>query len=246
MTCPTFEELVAHAEGERAELADHVTSCAACAEQVEELRTTMGEIARTDETYENAARRAAIMGTLERRPLRVVQWAAPAAAALAVVALLVFVVPRQDTNGFQARGSTEASDRWVGLRVFRLATGRPELLAGGGAIRAEDRLLFSYTNLEPSGASHLSVLGLGAGGEVFWYHPEDGASSASIAIERGVRREELKTSIRMDVRPGSLNILGLFSAQPLERGEIERWLAAGAQGAPPGVTVVREKLEVIQ
>src|SRR5207302_1965670 len=61
-------------------------------------------------------------------------------------------------DGFRARGAPATADSWVALRPYRvLPGGAAPLPRQGGALRADEPLLFAYDNLGPAPYRYLMV-----------------------------------------------------------------------------------------
>ena len=248
MNCPGTEALLrlldgAQTEERAAEIRSHASACSICRARLEELEGLVERVGARHESYRNSGRLAAIEHRIEdagesrpagaraRRTL-----ALGAAAVLAMAGFLALVLAPgsdngPDEEGFQARAAPGDAPRWVGIRMFHLREGRPQRVER--VIRADDRVLFSYTNLDPAPYRWLSIAARDAAGRIHWIHPpaaEDPRAPASVAVKSGVAREELPETIRLPLAPGPLLVAGLFSERPLARRDVESWLRDSAKG----------------
>lgn len=142
-------------------------------------------------------------------------------AAAAAALLLVWTRPSPDA-GFASRGgaATDAEE----IFVYRSRPGGAPTPAAGRIARG-DELAFAYAN--PAKKAQLLVFGIDEHGHVFWYHPawtDPAQDPASIAIEGGPARRELREAIGQDLDGAKLEIHGLFLDAPLTVKALERSL----------------------
>jgi hypothetical protein len=130
------------------------------------------------------------------------------------------------------------------LHVFR-AVGRAAEPVGD-RIRADDSLLFAYSN-PGAGYSRLMVFAEDARGRVYWYYPaytEVGTDPQAVAIQPGQTGVELREAIRHPLPPGPLRLHALFLSRAVAVSEIEAQLARGGV-SQPGAHEESWQLEVL-
>jgi negative regulator of sigma E activity len=168
--------------------------------------------------------------TPARRRVALLPWATVLAAA-ACVGLFVTrgLAPQPEQNAeFRAKSAGSGlsdAQRWAGVQVHR-AVSPTSLEALGPEMRADDGLLFSYTNIGPQPFPYLMIFGVDASGEVRWFYPtyeQAGTNPQSVAIEPR-SHVSLGDVIGHDYAPGPLVIHALFTRQPLHVSEVEGWL----------------------
>jgi hypothetical protein len=102
-------------------------------------------------------------------------------------------------------------------------------LAPGGALSADDGLVFRYTNLGPEPFGYLMVFGIDAAREVHWYFPAyevAGSDPASLPVQRGGTNVTLPDVIHHKLAAGRLAVYAVFTREPLQVLAVERDLAA--------------------
>ena len=88
-------------------------------------------------------------------------------------------------------------------------------------------LLFSYDNAGPDPYRFLMIFAVDGTGHVGWYFPDgDHGGATSIAVEAGLGRE-LSESVRLGLKPGPVELYGLFSRTPLTVAVVERAARGG-------------------
>jgi hypothetical protein len=145
--------------------------------------------------------------------------------ALAAAAALLAIGPWRSPVGqeFAVRGNSSGE---IGqLLVYRLpSTGAPQLVTD--EFSARDQLGFAYRNL--TARRYLAVFAVDEHQHVYWYHPAWTSAAShprSIAAETGPLLHELPEAISHDLDGHSLQIVALFTDQPLDVQEVERALA---------------------
>lgn len=159
-------------------------------------------------------------------------WAAGAAALAAVAALALFVrgpserepvgpSARLHPVALAARGAPGASHPEVGIRLFRVAEGSDQVRESR-SLRLSDVFTATYTNAH-LGRGYAAIFGVQQDGRLRWYYPAEPAGGG-IALREDVVDEPLGDGIRLSVRHGAgwLRVSALFSASPLDPGEVER------------------------
>lgn len=156
----------------------------------------------------------------ERRPLalRPLFWGG--LAAVAAVMLLVIARPLDEP-------ATDLRFKGAGLRFVVQRAGQVQPGVSGAAFRAGDALRFVVTLDAPA---QVLLVGIEADGKVSVYFPADGDHSA--ALPAGAD-QALPGSIVLDDARATERFVGLFSAEPLTRAQIETAVhAALARGEP--------------
>ena len=166
------------------------------------------------------------------RRSRWLTFAIPAAAALAVVAVVSPMVRTGDHSGIQARGPTHASVARAGrapeLLVFRVSPGgHSEPL--GETVRCNDELAFGYRS-EGTAERRLLVFARDSGGQIYWYHPAwtdpaDNPEAVTILGEAGVH--ELPAAVVQPLPAGVVEICSVFTARRWRVREAEAAIARG-------------------
>jgi hypothetical protein len=164
---------------------------------------------------------------------------------LATVVAVAVVVSRpgdstSDNGGFVPRGSATDDSQRVGLRVFRIADGQDEPQRVTASIDQNDRLLFSYTNLDPKVFRWLSVLARDAAGIIHWYHPSRPGSAGlptGLPIVPNVTRQEIPEAVRMPLSRGLMTITAVYSQQPVQREALESLASDPKANPPPDIAV---------
>ena len=174
-----------------------------------------------------------------------------AVALAGAAALLVVRRPvLQDDGNFVARGGRMGTAS-VSLSIFRLPSGGGKPQPAGGSIGPDDGLVFAYSNPTSRGRRYLMVLATTGSGQVFWYWPawtDPAAAPTAVPIQAGDASVELTESVRHQLSPGTLQVVGLFCDQPLTVKDVEAALSGGDSRAPAlddlGCDVWRQPLEV--
>ena len=188
-----------------------------------------------------------------RRPRWLLSGGVAVVLAGATALLLVRRPVLQDDGNFVARGGRmgPASAASVSLSIFRLPSGGGKPQPAGGSIGADDGLVFAYSNPTSRGRRYLMVLATAATGQVFWYWPawtDPAAAPAAVPIQAGDAPVELTESVRHQLSPGTLQVVGLFCDQPLTVKDVEAALSGGDSRAPAlddlGCDLWRQPLEV--
>ena len=133
--------------------------------------------------------------------------------------------PSMEFRPKSAGSGLSDAQRWAGVQIHRAVT-PTSLEALGPEMRADDGLLFSYTNIGPEPYPYLMIFGRDASGEVRWFYPtyeEAGTNPTSIAIESRAH-VSLGDVITHDYAPGTMVIHALFTRKPLSVVDVERWL----------------------
>jgi hypothetical protein len=166
------------------------------------------------------------------RRSRWLTFAIPAAAALAVVAVVRPLVRTDDHSGIRARGPAHAAVALVGrppeLLIFRVGPGgHSEPL--GGTVHRSDELAFGYRS-EGTAERRLLVFARDSSGQIYWYHPAwtdpaDNPEAVAILPEAGVH--ELPAAVVQPLPEGTVEICSLFTARPWRVREAEAAIARG-------------------
>lgn len=126
---------------------------------------------------------------------------------------------------------TASPARWAGIRAFRLVPGgQPERLRK--SVRAEDGLLFAYTNLGAEPFEHLMVFCVDTQGELHWFYPAYASeleNPGSIPVQVG-QEVALSEVVWLDLPKGPLTIYGAFTRAPLDVWAVEAWFEAHPGG----------------
>jgi hypothetical protein len=238
-------------EGDIAEIAAHVASCAQCRALVERYQRIAAGIAVT-----LAPVPAGMADALWRRahaPKRHTLWRTVAVASPLIAAGILAIVltpglmSRSDEE-FHAKGAAEQStDAFVGIEAYRVTSDSALAVPMGTTIHAGDGLTFAYRNRGQTPARYLMVVAVDQARRTFWFYPvhsDAGIDPASIAIEvgDGVKLPDIVTH---DFAPGHLVIYGLFSSRPLRVSEVEGAIAATSDLALNNVAQQRIDVEVL-
>jgi hypothetical protein len=184
------------------------------------------------------------------------------AAVVGLVAILALVLWPRGPHGMGSEASrdkavgneTQAPDRWIGIKVFRIVTGLAQPVTDGGTIQTTDRLVFRYNNLGSEPFNYLMIFGIDAARDIHWYYPayvDAGSNPSSLAIRSGEIRVALPDAVQHELPVGPLVIYGVFSREPLRVLDIENRIAAMIAGngwdpaAPPRVPVASSGQEAI-
>ena len=251
-TCPVRGSIDAHFRGrtspdQEAAMRAHLPACEGC-RTLYERHLLYGELTRRGLPPVDRLGRGLGFDPPAATPF----WALPgrlSVAGLAAAACLTLVLggvhlARRNaaTDGFAARGGTAVSEQ-PELEMFRIdRAGRSQPVAGW--IAAGDELGFAYRN--PGGSRYLLVFAIDPGGSVYWFHPywPEGAPAPQAApIIRSAQRQELSEVARHAFAATSLQVVALFSEQPLSVAEVEARLRAG-QSAFPGAVKLERSLQV--
>ena len=184
-----------------------------------------------------------------------------AAVAAIVLPTVLFLNHRVTSPGlaaeFRAKAANTGTDpraRWIGFNVFRLSD-NAEAVQLTDTLRADDALLFSYTNLGPTPFSYLMIFGVDESRRVFWYYPaflDASDNPKSIPIAGGASRVGLREVIAHPYVEGTLTLFALFSDNRVSVSNVEAVVAKGAddlrslEAAIDGVRVKALALEVIE
>jgi hypothetical protein len=164
---------------------------------------------------------------------KVLRWAAPVAAALAVAAALLLVFGLRDPSnaGFTARGGD--ANAGAELFVYRaIDHGQPT--RAGGSLGPHDELAFAYEN--PSAKPYLMIFGADEQRRIVWYYPawsNEADDPSSIHADTAPGRHRLADAVAHDLSGGTLEVHALFSDHPLTVKTVERLVAA----SPPKVPI---------
>lgn len=200
----------------------HVKACATCGAQLDALTAGQDAFlkARPAERFlKQLERREAARPSPWRRFFPVL------AATVPVLALVLVLGPRlvQDGPGVLTKGD--------GFRVVSSRAGsQPAPLAQDSAVKAGDRLRFSYESDTPG---HLLVLELDGRGNASVFHPFNGQTSAPLAAKQ---RDFLPGSVELDDAPGTEWLFAVFSSQPLQAAPLLAQLREQAGRAEPKLT----------
>ena len=238
MICPEPRELLRLTDGgvtpERAtELRHHIESCAICHGHETEFSEVIERVAEVAPEYESATRRQRILSALDREPEKKpfvnLRWGWTGGLAMAAAALLLVVIPttqEEGEDGFTARSGAETGAQWVGIELFRLTDSDAKPQRVNKSIAVGNRLLVSYTNLDPSGFGHLTVLVRDATGKIHWLHPgqpKDGGPT-SLTVATKVRDREIPEAVRLRLAPGRALVAAVFAKLSLGQRALEDWL----------------------
>ncbi len=241
MKCARNQDLLRHLAGslspERAAaLEEHLTHCPHCKQSHDQIVAATGRLAADPGEFDGPEIAKDVMTLIRmgRTSLEPAQpkrfrpiWMLVPAAAGALALLLVLAWPHTgpDSDGFQIRGSGEDPDRWVSVKAFR--SGQEGYQALDDQLQSNDSLAFSYRNLSQC-YHHLMVFAVDQEGQVFWYYPahsQQGINPASIAIDSEAKDVPLPDQVQHPLRPGSLRLFALFSAEPLRVNAVETAVA---------------------
>ena len=218
--------------GERA-MREHLPTCAEC-------RTRYDKQLLLEQLDPDAAgpqaRLASGLGLGEARPLA--RRIAPLTGAIAVAAMLAFVVTRPSglpvDAGFTARGGGDGGD--AAAQASYVVVYRRGADAGasraGDTIRRDDELTFTYGN--PLGKRYLMVFGVDEGRRVFWYYPawtDPKANPTSVSVAPGTGA--LPDAVRHELEGSKLEIHAVFTDAPLTVAAAESILRGGPAGQAP-------------
>jgi hypothetical protein len=188
----------------------------------------------------------------DESPLRRFSLLAAAFAAAGLLALVALVALRA-----RSEGREPAAAAVEGFRLYCLsAPPRPEVRAAarGGpfdrppTVRCAlgESIQFAYSRSAP-GPRHLLVIGRDAGGHPLSYTPGPGAPP-SFSLAAGAVDEPLAATTRVALhhRPGTVDVLALFSDRPIAPAKVESALAEGLdRAAALADNVERIRLEVV-
>jgi hypothetical protein len=155
-------------------------------------------------------------------------WGTGFAVAASVGLFVAFGVEQPLESEFRAKSAnTVANDgqRWAGMQIHRAVTSS-NLERLGDQLRADEGLVFSYTNIGPQPFRYLMIFALDASGQVRWFYPtydREGTNPESIAIDPR-SQVSLGDVIGHDYAEGTLAIHAVFTRQPLRVSEVEGWL----------------------
>ncbi len=203
--CVRYEELLRYCEGDVSQLRArdidvHLASCGACANDLEQLRSTIVALEAASEEEADLDLAADVRRALAteagspqrgRAPLSstLVAWMRPRALAfssgglLAVSAgLALAILPaRHDDQSpgaaeFRARGAVEATGPEVmpaagAASVAVFAVRGEAAVPVEGPLRTHEPLVFAYSGAGASSYTHLMIFALDQGGGVFWFYP---------------------------------------------------------------------------
>jgi hypothetical protein len=175
--------------------------------------------------------RARELGPLaEARPAHARRFALPGliAAACAAAACFVLLLPHQKTLEFREKsnGAALESARWAAVHVFR-ATGQAASVPLTEQLRADEGLVFTYTNLGEKPYRYLMIFSVDAANQVRWFYPaydKAGENPESIPIEGGRANATLGELVQQDFSEGPLAVYALFTSEPERVLQIEAWL----------------------
>jgi hypothetical protein len=100
------------------------------------------------------------------------------------------------------------------------------------SLRAEDGLLFAYTNLGDEPFQHLMLFCVDAQRELHWFYPayaSERDNPSSIPIRAG-QEQALSEVIWLDLPKGPLTIYAAFTREPLDVWGVEAWFEAHPEG----------------
>jgi hypothetical protein len=222
--------------GER-QLREHLPTCAHCRARYEK-QLLLEQL--DPDAAGPQARIASGLGIGAPRPL--MRLLAPAAGALALAAVVAFLLVRPagsslDPNaGFTARGGSDGGEKAGSsyVLVYRGNRGdrdtRPS--RAGDTIHRSDELSFGYGN--ESNKRFLLVYGVDEHRRVFWYYPawsDPQDDPRSIAIEPGAH--SLPDAIRHDLVGAQLEIHAVFTDSPLSVKTVEGLISGAPEGKTP-------------
>ncbi len=216
------EELSA---AERAELDQHLSTCAACQARVDEARALMAQPlpALASHTAE----------TEEIKPPDLEQewsaannnrlWVATGVLLAVAAALLVVVLPSgSQPEAFTARGGE------LSLEVYRQTAGASQLLLDGDGAAPGDTLGF---RVRLSEELHFALVGADSNDAVYAIWPPQGGSAAMGPMQAP---EQLAAAIQLDATPGIERILAVACDAPFQLSD-EQVLSISEAGDAPQV-----------
>lgn len=231
---PTDDELLAMLEGEltssRAGTIDtHIHSCASCRARLRRLSDTLDAVGTVETESASIDLVRSINERIDHpepnRPKQARAWVWALAVAVAGLGLLLPLAQQEEIRS--KAGAARPSERWTGIRVFRLGEEGPSPVSD--LVRPDDDLLFAYANLGDHPAEHLMIFGVDRSGRVYWYYPahrDPTLDPGSIPIQPASSRE-LREKIRHPLEPGHLTLHALFTNEPLLVSEVEEAVAEG-------------------
>ena len=224
------------------ELEAHLSTCAACRQEVAAIRALCATIAAPVAGLEHPDLSAGVWQQLAagesgtRRSKRGMRWALAVALPLVAVALAVTLrsasrrAESEPDEGFRAKAASHqaSADAWIGVKAFAIDVSGAARRAAG-SIRASDGLAFSYTNLGAEPFDYLLIVAIDELGQIYWVFPEltsPGADPTSIPIEHGQADRELLEQVKHAWRGNELAIYAVFSHAALRVSEVEGLLSA--------------------
>jgi Putative zinc-finger len=210
-------------------LRTHLMECSECRASYDR-HLVLSEL---DPAFPSAEQRLAVGLGLSPRPrsarIAVAGWAA----ATAMAALVLLVVPlRARHDDYTARGAAPiAGDPQV--LIYQVGRGQKPR-APRGTIGAGDELAFAYAN--STGYRRLMIFGVDEHRHVYWYHPawSDGSldpHGVEIAGSAGVT--EIPEAIRHDIDGHELTVVAVFTNDDLSVRKIEEMVRASADPTGP-------------
>jgi anti-sigma factor RsiW len=222
---PAAEAALAHA---------HLAGCAACTSQLEAVRASGEEFARSvlprtlARVHERAARPA------WTRFLRA--WTLLPVSALAAAAVLMLVLHGSATLAPTTRAGDDSGLAIKGgatLRVFADHESHVFQVRDGDRLAPGDRIRFV---VEPAGLPYLLVASVDGKGTPSIYYPYDARVSGRLTQAITI---ELPGSIVLDAAPGPERLFALFSREPLDAQVVRAALAELGKRGPDAVRAAR-------
>lgn len=151
-----------------------------------------------------------------------------AAAALAIAIPSIFSDQAPKTHAplfeFTARGGDNAKpSRWASVKIFRSSEGR--YVPVEDAVARDDALAIAYENRDENAFSYLMIFAVDDEGTIFWYYPayqEEDVNPSSISIRRTDQPVRLPDAVTHELREGPLEMVALFSHDPIDVKSVER------------------------
>jgi hypothetical protein len=258
MKCVSHNQLLKFIHGDlqpenKAALAAHLESCKKCRKRKEEiiaitnrLKANPGEFDRVDVAPDiltlvrmgRTQPRWLPFGSTLRPDNRVKWiWAVATASVLFALALPLGIYWNQkeaieDNHGFSVRGSVQYMDRWISIQIFRKTSSGYEPISDH--MSTDETMAFAYQNRQEGQFNHLTILGVDATGQVFWYYPAytDGPEvPRSVSIASTQKPITLPDEVQHHLSPGLFRMFAIFSGSPFSITQVEKQLAIDFQRA---------------
>ena len=239
------ELLARYAEGElgplaSAELAPLLEKDGTTKRRYDELKEMMHHIGSLDVDAKDIdfvplVREAITAAPARRSARRIGRFVASLAACLAAGLIAWFFWPasrpakKVDSSAFNIKGDQEepsTRQKWTEINAYA-TDGKSLPRRLGSRVRAEESLLFAYTNNGPKPYGFLMIFAVDAQHTVYWYYPAyltADSDPASIPIDKG-SKVELKELIHHDVASGPLYLVALFTDEVKRVSRVEKMIS---------------------